>query len=177
MNLGVMTEPSYEIWLVESGVPITVIGVSPGSTDTGGSFGSACGGATVSGTSAVRCDGGTVASTCCATSVVGAGACTTGAVVVGVDTGALVVGGVTVAGGGVVEVGGVVGGVDGAVAAMGRVRMFVPDDDGVCAALATPANAAIPAASPATGRMTFRRNSSPCRRRASVGEHPSTFAI
>ena len=41
---------------------MTVIGVSPGSTDTGGSSGSGFGDATETGTSGVRSDGGTVAS-------------------------------------------------------------------------------------------------------------------
>ena len=50
--------------MVESGVPMIVIGVSPGRTDTGGSSGSPGAGATVSGTSAARSAGGTVASTC-----------------------------------------------------------------------------------------------------------------
>ena len=83
--------------LVESGVPMTVIGVSPGSTDTGGSFGSAAGGAS---TGAVvrrhrsrrpvrrRCVG---VVTCCdvrAAGVVGGvGAVVVGAAVVGGDVG------------------------------------------------------------------------------------------
>ena len=50
-------------------------------------------------------------------------------------------------------------------------------DDGDCVTAADPANAAMPAARPATGRMTLRRNSSPCSRRASVRVQPSTSAM
>jgi len=54
---------------------------------------------------------------------------------------------------------------------------FEPELDGDCVAYAAPANAAMPAARPATGRMTFRRSSSPCSRRASTGVQPRTAAI
>ncbi len=46
-----------------------------------------------------------------------------------------------------------------------------------CAAYATPANAAMPAASPATGRITLRCNSWRCRRSASTGVQPSTSTM
>src|SRR5436309_2620925 len=81
---------------------MTVIGVSPGNTDTGGSLGSGCGAAIETGTSGVCSDGGTVASVrgstaavvgaVVATSCSGAGAGVVVVVVVATAAGFTVVG-------------------------------------------------------------------------------------
>src|SRR5689334_13689104 len=144
---------------------MTVIGVSPGRIDTGGSFGSGTGGASDAGTPPGCSLSGTVASVRWGVVVGGAfgggaTATTAGAVVVG-------------AGSAVVEVVGcasrtvVVVSWRTVVAVASTVDVWTrAPDAGACVVYAAAVKAAIPAARPATGKITFRRSSSACSVRA-----------